>query len=374
MSESPNSLAEVLRSEIARQGPISFRDFMAQALYHPDFGYYTSGRARIGRRGDFFTNVSVGPLFGKLLARQIAEIWERLGGPENFTIVEQGAHRGECAADILTALQTQDADCFAASLYRIVEPAPVLRSAQEEKLTALTAKISWVSSLAELAPFTGVYFSNELLDAFPVHLVAWTDDVWAERRVDFAGGTFRFVNARITDPAMLAALAQIPQPCGEYQTELHLTALDWIAELAPKLIRGGILAIDYGFPRAEYYRPERTAGTLSAYANHRREADPLARPGEIDLTAHVEFTSLVEAAERAGLRLAGLTEQHSFMVGLGQRHFGEGPADPQELRAFKTLMHPELLGQSFKVLALSKGFGETPLSGFAHMRARQHSG
>ena len=343
---------------------------MAQALYHAEFGYYASGRAKIGRKGDFFTSVSVGPLFGALLARQFAEIWQRLGGPAGFTIVEQGAHRGECAGDVLAALQRINPACFTATKYEIVEPSPTLRAAQEQTLREVAGKVGWVASLADVTPFIGVHFSNELIDAFPVRLVVWTGEKWLERHVECAGSGFRFVDLPMSDQTALDRLALIPQPSPGYQTEVQLAALQWIAELAPKLSQGCILAIDYGFSRREYFRPERTTGTLMARAEHRRESDPLARPGEIDLTTHVEFTSLVEAAEACGLRLAGYTDQHHFMVGLGRLHFPDhieaSPEARREMRAFKTLMHPNLMGHHFKALALSRNMPEaTPLAGFS---------
>jgi SAM-dependent MidA family methyltransferase len=154
-----------------------------------------------------------------------------------------------------------------------------------------------------------------------------------------------------------------------YTTEVNLAASAWIREVAAVMQRGFVLAVDYGFPRSEFYSPVRTAGTLSAYARHQREADPLVRPGEIDLTAHVEFDSLIEAAMAAGLRTEGFTDQHHFMVGVGMAHFADG-ANAPERRAFQTLMHPQFMGASFKVAAFSKSIGSAPaLSGFQFARA-----
>jgi SAM-dependent MidA family methyltransferase len=326
-----------------------FREFMAAALYHPEHGYYGSGRAAIGRRGDFFTNVSVGPLFGRLLARQFAELWESLGRPADFSIVEQGAHRGEFAGDVLAALPAQ---CRAATTYRIVEPLPALRVAQE---AALAGRVEWAASLEELPPFTGVHFSNELLDAMPVHLVHWTGTEWLERHVALHGGHFVFVDAPLTSDALRAHLATVPSVPPGYVTEIALDALAWIDAVAARLVRGWVLTIDYGFERHEFFAPHRHTGTLRACAQHRLEPDPLARPGELDLTAHVEFSSVIERAARAGLRVVAFTDQHRFMVRLGARHFPDGVApDPAELRAFKTLMHPTMLGRSFRVLCLAR--------------------
>ena len=372
-------LTEILRDRIARDGPMPFRDFMDAALYHPQHGYYASGRARLGRSGDFFTSVSVGPLFGALLARQFAEMWTRLGEPGEFTIVEQGAHRGEFARDVLAALRATAPACFAATHYRIIEPSENLRATQNETLGEFTAaKVRWFSTFDALPAFTGVHFSNELLDAFPVHAVVWDGAAWRESHVAVEAGRFIFVERDIASDALRDTLAKLPPVPASYRTEINLAALEWIAALAAKLTRGFALIIDYGFSHAEYYRPERSTGTLTGYAQHRRVEDVLAAPGETDLTAHVDFTALAERACDAGLRVAGFTDQHHFIVALGARHFPasipDTAASQSELRAFKTLMHPQMMGRSFQVLALEKGgVSPTPLTGFRFAREAESS-
>ncbi len=348
--------------------PIPFREFMARALYDPAQGYYGSGRAGIGRGGDFFTNVSVGPLFGRLLARQFAEMWERLGEPAQFSIVEQGAHRGDFARDVLEALRDTAPACFAAAQYFLVEPIATLRTEQVSALAEFGKKARWHTSLDDLPHFTGVHFSNELLDAMPVHLVEWTGAEWVERYVDFDGERFVFVDGPLTLDALRAHLATLPAVPAGYFTEVNLDALAWIQDVAARLERGWVLTIDYGFSREEFYAPERRTGTLRARSRHRIELDPLARPGELDLTAHVEFSSLVERAARAGLRLAGYTDQHHFMTGLGTLHFRDGVVpDAREMRVFKTLMHPTLMGTSFQALCFKRGLA-APLTGFQFAR------
>lgn len=358
-----NPLTSLISAEIRSSGPVPFRRFMELALYHPEHGYYSGGRNRPGRSGDFFTNVSVGSLFGRLMARQFSEMRRILGEPDNFSIVEQGAHGGEFAADVISALRQGDAS------YRIIEPSPALAELQREKLAG--ADVQWCASPGEVAPFTGVHFSNELPDAFPVHLVKWTGDRWLERCVDVTDGGFVFADAPISSQELAAAAAAIPQPLpAGYITEINLAARAWIAEVARRLVRGFVLAVDYGYERAEYYAPERIAGTLSAYSRHRRAADPLDRPGEVDLTAHVDFTSLIESAEGAGLRLVGFTDQHHFMVGLGEEHFADG-ANAADRRAFQTLMHPQFMGTAFKVVCFAKEIGTPPLAGFRYARPAQ---
>jgi SAM-dependent MidA family methyltransferase len=363
------ALIECIRAELAAGGPVTFRRFMELALYHPEHGYYASGRAAIGRRGDFFTNVSVGPLFGKLLAAQFAEMWERLGKPREFTVVEQGAHDGAFARDALAAARADAPEFFEAVRYAIVEPFRILRERQELTLAefAQAGRIRHAASLAELDPFCGVHFSNELLDAMPVHLIIFRDGAWRERYVCVSNGGFAFTDGALSTDALRDRVEQISPPAIEgYQTEVNRDVLHWIDALAAKLARGYVLAIDYGWPRADFYDAARKSGTLACCSSHRRSRDPLANAGASDITAHVEFTSLVERAEARGFALAGFTDQHRFMIGLGRRAFPDGTAMPaKELRAFKTLMHPEMLGASFKVLALQKGaVGGEPLTGF----------
>lgn len=360
------TLSDLLRDEIARRGPIPFRDFMERALYDPEHGYYASGRARIGRSGDFFTNVSVGPLFGAMLARQFEEMWQPLDCPDAFTIVEQGAHDGQLAFDVLSGLHLASPVLHERCEYVIVEPAPRSRAAQREKIDGFHGtRVRWVASIAELPRFAGVHISNELIDAFPVHLVKWNGTEWVERHVTWQDGRFAFVDGVLSDARLNERLSTLPPLPPGYITEINLAACEWIEALAQKLERGYVLAIDYGFPRDEYFRAHRVNGTLSACAAHCRDSNPLARPGEIDLTAHVEFTTLAEAAERAGLKLEGFTDQHHFMVGLSRLHFGEAETSAADLRAFKTLMHPELMGRSFRAICFSHGVAPArPLSGF----------
>jgi SAM-dependent MidA family methyltransferase len=354
----PNPLAAALMERIARAGAITFADFMAAALYDPDHGYYGSGRAAIGRKGDFITSVSVGALFGRLLARPIAEAWTRLGQPARFTVIEQGAHEGTLAADILAGLKRDFAECSQAAEYVIVEPSAVWR-ARQEKTLAGCGKVRWVSALNELRDATGIFIANELLDAFPVHRVCWTGGEWRERYVAVQEGRFAWQDGPLSSTALADRLRKIELPLPEgYETEVNLQADAWVRDLGHALTHGCAYLIDYGYERTEYYRSERAHGTLSGYAGHTRAHDLLSHPGEIDLTAHVDFTSLIEAAESAGFHLETFTDQHRFLGALGAAHFAAEGADPaeraKELRGFKTLMHPELLGAAFKVVCLAK--------------------
>ena len=376
-------LVDYVRETIRRSGPVTFAWFMEQALYHPELGYYSSGRCAIGRKGDYFTNVSVGPVFGRLVVAQFAEMWESLGRPGDFVIVEQGAHQGDFARDVLEAVRERWPDFFAALCYWIIEPFPILRERQIEALRDFNGKVAWKNSLAELEPFCGVHFSNELLDAMPVHLVsrvapdaahraAATGD-WEERCVVESGGGFGFVTTPITDAELRRHLETIPRDLPDgYETEANLAALKWMDDLAPKLTCGYVLAVDYGYSRSAYYASERSSGTLRCYSNHRILPSPLTEIGHADITAHVDWTSLAERAEARGLTVAGFTDQHHFTTGVVTALMAEqfGPnADAATRRALQTLLQPEFLGTTFQFLALTRGVAPGgPLSGFKFAR------
>jgi SAM-dependent MidA family methyltransferase len=336
---------------------------MQQALYHPEHGYYSSGRAAIGRHGDYFTNVSVGALFGQLLGAQFAEVWEYLGKFNNFVIVEQGAHDGALARDVLEFARTRFPRFFAALRYEIVEPFPVLQDRQSKTLAGFADKVNWSDSIENLAPFVGLHFSNELLDSMPVHLLVSGKDGWREKSVDLRGDEFVFVERPITD----SRLANPPaRPPGE--AEINLAALDWIDSLASKLQKGFVVVIDYGFAREEFYAPNRTTQTLQVRAQHRRLRSPLDEIGRADITTHVDWTSLVERAQTRGLQLYGFTDQHHFITGI-ITELAALPEDSKAKRALQTLLHPEMLGRAFQVLALTKDIELTaPLAGFKFTR------
>ena len=365
-----SELVEIIRNEIGANGPISFARFMELALYHPDCGYYASGRANIGRRGDFFTNVSVGPIFGRLLASQFAEIWEKLGRPDDFKIVEQGAHDGVFAADALSALRRSAADCFAATSYCMIEPFPIWRERQQRNLREFAEKTSWLASVDEVAPFVGIHFSNELFDSLPVHLVvsggvANGAAIWNEKFVTVAADDFAFATGNIGRSGLqLDHLGFFP---AGFETEVNLTAPKLMSEIAAKLSRGVILTIDYGFPRAEFYSLSRNQGTLQVRASQRKLSSPFEEIGLADMSAHVEWTSLAGAAQSIGVVLIGFTDQHHFLTGIISKFFPAADLDASEKRALQTLLHPEMLGRSFQALALGKDFRET-LSGFHFAR------
>jgi SAM-dependent MidA family methyltransferase len=377
----PGSLPLVafIRDHIQCHGPTPFPWFMEQALYHPEYGYYTSKRLRIGRRGDYYTNVSVGRVYGRLLASQLIEMWKLLGCPSRFTIVEEGAENGQLAIDILSAITSESIEAAKCIHYTILEPIPEKQLQQRARLEpAFLEKLTWLTGLADLKGVTGAFISNELLDAMPVHIVAYRDDEWSELLVQISGEDFGFVPGKIEAPELVQALDKMPSSVpSPYRTEVNLAARRWIQAVSTRLERGFVLIVDYGFPHDEYYKPERNAGTLACYSRHRRTYDPLERPGEIDITTHVDFTSLAEAAAKASLKVAGYADQHHFMVGAAESYLlaleksieeeGLTPARTEFLGQYRTLMHPGNMGMAFKFLLLTKGLdGHPQLSGFKY--------
>jgi SAM-dependent MidA family methyltransferase len=328
-------LIDLIRRKIDNEGPQPFAWFMERALYHPEFGYYSSDRAVIGRRGDYFTNVSVGPLFGELLGVQFAEIWKHLDRIDNFNIVEQGAHHGEFPRDVLEFLRRQFPEFFSAVRYQIIEPFPKLQDRQSQTLKEFSDRVQWRKSLSELDPFVGVHFSNELLDSMPINLRG--------KLVGLDGERFVFVDS----------------PKEEITNQLQL---DWIEDVARKVRRGVVLTIDYGFANSEFRE------LVQVRAQHRELGSPFEQIGAADITAHVNWTDIAETAERNGLRLVGFTDQHHFLTGILSA-FPEIVVSEKSKRALKTLLHPEMLGRSFQVLALIKDIDfAASLSGFKFAR------
>lgn len=347
-----NPLDDLIRQEIRARGPMRFDRFMELALYHPEHGYYASPRP-IGRGGDFFTSVSVGPLFGKLLAHQARQMAQLLDEPE-FWIVEQGAHDGRLARDILESCKEWD-EFFAKMRFLIVEPSPALREAQQHLRKDFPGRIEWIDRLENWkgARPAGLVLSNELADALPVRAIEAKDGQWRERRVaEGENGSLTWTLENI-DEELRDAIAGLPLAAVDgYQTEIGLAARRWMSGTAGFLRRGYVVTIDYGYEGSKYYAPYRRTGTLTCYRGHRRDDNVLEMPGEQDITAHVDFTALEQAGEAAGLRTLGLVDQQRFLVGVLEDSMKstKTPLTSGEIQAFRTLTHPEHLGERFKVL------------------------
>lgn len=372
-----SELHPLIHGEIEEAGGmIPFRQFMELALYHPEHGYYASGRAQVGKEGDFFTSVSVGGIYGRLLASICRETWERLGRPDEFTLVEQGANDGSMASDILGALQEGDEDFIGAVRFVIVEPFSSNRERQQQKLRSFP-NVIWASSLEELPKFTGIHLSNELLDAFPVDSLRWNGTEWEEECVAHEGVKLTWVTRPIDDRELGEAAKQLPTHLTPgYRVEINRGIPPWLVALHQKLQRGIILTVDYGQSGEDRYAPHRADGTLLAYRNHRRFNDPLGEPGLRDITAQIDFTALADQARKTGFDILGYSDQHHFLVGAAEpwlRSLGDltvkSDAARPDLRSLQTLLNPGTMGRQFKAIAFGKGFlAEPPLGCFKYQR------
>jgi len=380
-------LIELIRREIIAHGVLSFARFMELALYCPDYGYYEAKKDNPGRRGDFYTSVNVGELFGQLLAFQFAGWLEAEAGSQGSEvgIIEAGAHDGTLARDILNWLQRARPGLFERIQYGIVEPSLRRQEWQKEKLEKFAPRVRWFADLKTLAQATRrtsrheVIFSNELLDAMPVHHFGWdaTAKEWFEWGVACEGEEFKWVRMIESRHGSLVP-RQVPQellavlPDG-YTIEMSPAAENWWREAAGILKRGRLLTMDYGLTRDEWFSPSRPHGTVRAYFRQHVVGDLLANAGEQDITAHVNFPAIQAAGESAGLTTEGFLTQTQFLTrilekAVKDKSFGEfvasqPPVSPKSdgdgsgdgwnasrTRQFQTLTHPEHLGLAFRVL------------------------
>ena len=356
--------------------------FMELALYDPEYGYYARADRRSGRAGDFFTSVDVGPLFGELLAVQLAEMFELLSR-SRFDLVEAGAGNGRLSADILRAAREHHPAFHDAVRLHLVEASAAARAAQAETLGDGRARLA--SSGAGLpAQFEGVLIANELLDAMPTHQVVMRDDGLREIYVevgppsqdthaDGATKTPCTIEGQLSTPALQAYFDRLGvalQP--GWRAEINLAAVEWVRDAARRLRRGFMILIDYGHEARELYSAAHAAGTLTSFLHHRsagaesrRDDEPpwLRRPGEQDLTSHVDFTSVRAAAEAEGMDAIAFLDQTYFLLGLADRWSATALAERSG--ALKTLIAPGGLGSTMKVLILGKGVGRPTLKGCA---------
>jgi len=348
---------------LAAESPVPFVRYMELCLYHERYGYYARG-PRLGRRGDYFTSPTVHRVFGAALAVQILEIHRLLGAPEEFAVVEAGAGEGYLALDILEYLERKGIRWP----YWIVEPLPNLRALQEETLRRFSGRVRWFEDWAELPSFCGVFLSNELFDSLPVHLIEKTREDLREVYVRVEGNRIREELGALTRTEILERVLPhaLSWPEG-YRTEVCLEYEGIYRELSKKLTRGAVITVDYGYPRADYYHPGRTRGTLLAYYRHRVVENPYLRPGHQDLTAHVDFTALRELGERFGFLNLGFTQQGAFLAALGVERLLSEVSDNtfRDREALKLLVLPEGLGASHWVLVQGRGLPPgKPLRGF----------
>ena len=359
------SLTEFIRRDITAQGGwIPFARYMELALYARGLGYYTAGAHKFGEAGDFITAPELSPLFGRTLARQVAEIMAQSA----TNILELGAGSGKLAVDMLAELEQLGSP---PDSYAILEVSADLRARQQEliseRLPHLLDRVHWLDELPE--KFSGAIVANEVLDALPAHLVHWRDSAISERGVGAGGHGFIWQERAIGDARLLHAAQQIKVP-DDYVSEVCLAARGLVNSLAQRLEQGAMLFIDYGFGAREYYHPQRSSGTLMCHYRHHAHDDPFFLPGLQDITAHVNFTDIAECGIDAGLELAGYTSQAFFLINCGITGLLQN-TPPENIRDYlplsaqlQKLTSPAEMGELFKVIALGKKM-TNPLCGFA---------
>ncbi|WP_017721619.1 class I SAM-dependent methyltransferase [Kamptonema formosum] len=402
--ESNPVLCDIICQRIAESPHrrITFAEYMDLALYHRQQGYYATNQVNIGVRGDFFTSPHLGADFGELLAEQFVEMWEVLGRPAPFQLVEMGAGQGLLAADVLRYLHRHYFDFFNVLEYIIVERAPALIAEQRQILARLSSaggNIRWCAwEEIPADSVTGCLFSNELVDALPVHQIAIEDGQLREVYVTVAagnscspdeepgtptasshagrGGERECLFAEVMGEVSTPAIAEYFKLVGiefagaayedGYRTEVNLAALEWLGAVASRLRRGYVLTVDYGYSAERYYSPRRRGGTLQCYYRHSHHNDPYICVGRQDITAHVDFTALQRHGELCGLEPVGFTKQELFLMalGLGERIAAVTAAQPQNLGellrrrdALHQLVNPMGLG-GFGVLLQCKGLSQ----------------
>jgi SAM-dependent MidA family methyltransferase len=368
-------LIAAISSEIIRNGPIPFVRFMELALYHPQFGYYMrqpdgADHERIGWSGDFYTSSDVHPILGRAIAAQARQMDELLGCPTPFTIVEVGAGKGLLARDCLAAIYAEQDDFASRVRYVLIERSPVMREQQCQNLALWFSKpglVTWVEGLDGLAQqsVTGLLFSNELIDAFPVHRIRVKAGRTEELYVDYRDGRFVDCFKPLSTTALIQYLQQLNATWPEgYRTEVNLLAMNWMEQVALRMDRGFVLTIDYGHTAQDLFGPERKDGTFLCYFQQRTNDDPFIRVGEQDMTAHVDFSSLAAVGETQGLHVTGFTNQMSFLMGLGvEEMIGKLEPESPAFRAAIQLLKPDGMGSTFKMLVQHKGINRPELDG-----------
>ncbi len=381
MEEPENKeLVRILRERVRARGRLTFAEFMDLVLYHPGEGYYQSFREKTGPEGDYYTSPHIHPIFGQLLARQVHQMWEILGHPIPFTLVEMGGGKGLLCSDILNYCRSQFGDFYGCLGYVLAEISTPLIEKQRSLLSPFLQerKVQWVDPECLLnrgQAFIGCLLSNELIDAFPVHLVEQKDGKLREIYVACRDESFQEVLGPPSNPSLEEYFLLYGSPLEEGQrAEVNLKALDWIERVSRVLQRGFLLTIDYGYEAADLYQPARRDGTLLCYFRHTASSNPYARIGNQDMTAHVNFTALMKKGEALGLKKVGYAEQYKFLVSLGLLQDLENlerdspsESDPGFLKnklAMRNFLIPGGMGSLFKVLCQSKGVGDAGLLGF----------
>ena len=382
------ALVAAIVDEIRKSGPISFARFMELALYHPLLGYYMRtddkadaeqpranqiGEDRLGWAGDFYTSADVHPVLARSLAKQIVQMDEVLGRSDPFMVIEMGAGKGIFARDVLLACEEASPSLSARLRYVVIERSPAMQASQQQYLAPwmnVPGRVAWLTALAELSTHSvvGILFSNELVDAFPVHRVHMKQGKLQEVFVDYGDGRFYERLHPLSTVALTAHLQRlgamgVSLAEGAY-AEINLQALSWMQDVARVLQRGFVATIDYGHTAQDLYGPERQRGMLMCYYHHTASEDPYQRVGLQDMTAHVDFSSLATVGEEHGLCVTGFTNQMGFLMGWGvEEALNELEPGSAEFQSIVQLLRPEGMGRTFKILIQHKGIEKPDLEG-----------
>ena len=368
MTTETTPLNDIIAARIAAQGRITFADFMAACLYEPGLGYYTSPGRKVGAEGDFYTSITVHGAFGRVIAREVAQMWRSMESPALFTLVECGAGNGRLACDIMDFLAEREPAMYGGLSLVLIEREPSLESAQREMLAAHVARLAWCSPddfASGSFSFSGCLYSNELIDALPVHRIVMTSCGLKEVYVTCKNGEFVEEAGELSTPEIAAYLERIAVELHPgQQAEVNLNAPEWLATASRALTRGFILTVDYGYPAAELYTPRRKLGTMLCYYRHQIEENPYLRLGLQDITTHVDFTTLMQRGEQLGLQNDWFGEQYRFLLSAGiveeiEENERSAISDEEKLRlrlTIKKLILPDGgMGETFKILIQSKG-------------------
>lgn len=371
MTSEPATLDAKIQTRITREGPITFRDFMETALYDAELGYYNTTREKIGRSGDYYTSSNVHSVFGATLASAFAELWSgEDGGP--LALLEFGAGTGRLAFDILSTLEIEEPGLFSDLNYLISERSPAMRGSQRRLLEKFSAQVRWIpfESESNTDRFEGIVFSNELVDAMPVHLVRIHEGRMEEGYVDlglqnpvrdtkYPSRAFTICWRELSNPTIGDYLSEQGIDFSEGQIlEVNLEAISWLECVSRILSRGFLVTIDYGDIAAHLYGRDRVGGTLRSFSRHCITESPLSNPGQQDITSSVNFSALIKYGERFGFETVSFERQSSFLLRnrLLERAAGivESPADtPSALNsrlAIKNLLVEGGSSDNFRVL------------------------
>jgi SAM-dependent MidA family methyltransferase len=361
-------LESFLTQQIRYQGDISFAEFMQHALYHPTWGYYTRGDQNVGKAGDFFTSVSVGSCFGTILAHRIHQLWLETGSPQNYHLIEMGANNGQLALDILNTIQQTFPDLYDSLTYRIIEHLPSVREIQTQTLHSHKEKISLHISPSEITEQHGIILSNELIDAFPIHLLQLEKGTWHQRNVTITDDKLAFTLSKKLTPDIDQFTKTLPPvsylPDG-YQTEFRPDLDTHIAELSKMLEHFHTITIDYGHTHSSYYTASRNTGTLRCYHQHQADENPLILPGLKDITTHIDFTQLGKTSLQHGHHLTHFSSQSHYLTSHAKAWLlsleeNLTPENFKLIRQFQTLTHPTTMGHQFHVLETSSQGNHCP--------------